>query len=96
MNSYDQLIGQTIDGKYVLAEKIGQGGMACVFRGQHLLMQREVAIKLMLPQFSAEPHFIERFQREAQLASRLRSPHIVAIYDFGQTSEGIFYPAGVY
>ncbi len=91
MDMYDQLIGQTIEGKYVLIEKIGQGGMACVFLGQHLLMQREVAIKLMLPQFSSDEHFIERFQREAQLASRLRSPHIVTTYDFGRTKDGIFY-----
>jgi eukaryotic-like serine/threonine-protein kinase len=66
---------------YELLEEIGAGGFGRVYRGRDLGLEREVAIKVLHPSLTTDPAVMERFQREAQLAARLRHPSIVSIYD---------------
>ena len=75
------LTGRAIRG-YALAEKIGAGGMGAVYRAVQPLVEREVAVKIILPAFANHPDFIRRFEAEAQLVARLEHPHIVPLYDY--------------
>jgi serine/threonine protein kinase len=75
---------------YVLEEEIGRGGMGVVYRGRHLALGREVAIKVLAPHLSEDPSFRERFLREAQLAASLDHPHIVPVFDAGEAEGWLF------
>lgn len=86
-----ELIGQTLDGRYRVDAVLGQGGMGMVFRGVQTSMQRPVALKTLHPQLALAPSFFERFKREAEIASRLHHPNIITIFDFGQTADGMCY-----
>ena len=77
----EDLTGRAIRG-YALAEKIGAGGMGAVYRAVQPLVEREVAIKIILPAYANHPDFIRRFEAEAQLVARLEHPHIVPLYDY--------------
>jgi eukaryotic-like serine/threonine-protein kinase len=87
----DQLIGRTFDGRYTIVEKLGEGGMGSVYRSRQHSFGREVAIKVVNPGLVTDPMIIKRFLREAKLSSRLSHPNAVAVLDFGQTDDGIFY-----
>ncbi len=76
------LIGKTL-GQYEIREKIGQGGMAQVFKAYQPGLDRFVAVKVLSPSLAEEPGFTQRFQREAHSAARLHHPHILEVYDFG-------------
>ena len=84
-------------GSYVLEEKLGQGGMGEVWRARHRMLARPAAIKLIRPSISrdARPEVsgdaLRRFEREAQVIARLRSPHTVELFDFGMATDGTFY-----
>lgn len=82
------LIGKVIKQQYTILEKIGQGGMATVYSAMQHSMNRKVAIKVLPPHFMHDEGFIERFEREVEVISRLEHPHILPIYDYGE-SEGI-------
>ena len=77
----DDLSGRAIRG-YALGEKIGSGGMGAVYRATQPIIEREVAVKIILPSFANHPDFIRRFEAEAQLVARLEHPHIVPLYDY--------------
>lgn len=87
----DRLIGRTFDGRYTVVEKLGEGGMGSVYRSRQHSFGREVAIKVVNPGLVTDPMIIKRFLREAKLSSRLSHPNAVAVLDFGQTDDGIFY-----
>ena len=87
----DPFLGRDLDGRFTIIEKIGEGGMGAVYRGSQHSVDREVAIKLVNSQLVYEPDVIKRFLREAKLASRLSHPNAVAVLDFGQTDDGVFY-----
>jgi serine/threonine protein kinase/uncharacterized protein YraI len=70
-------------GQYEIREKIGQGGMAHVYKAYQPGLERFVAVKVLSPALAEEPGFTERFQREALSAARLHHPHILEVYDFG-------------
>jgi serine/threonine protein kinase len=70
--------------RYQVEARIGAGGMAEVYRGFDRVLNRTVAIKVLLPQFARDASFVERFRREAQAAARLNHPNIVGVYDTGQ------------
>jgi len=80
----DPLIGTQLDDYYIQA-KLGEGGMAQVYKAYHARLKREVAIKVILPQIAAQSGFRERFEREAQLVASLEHRNIVAVYDFRDT-----------
>ncbi|MEP7136842.1 MAG: protein kinase [Chloroflexota bacterium] len=77
----DDLSGRAIRG-YALGERLGNGGMGAVYRAIQPLVEREVAVKIILPQYANHPDFIRRFEAEAQLVARLEHPHIVPLYDY--------------
>jgi serine/threonine protein kinase/ankyrin repeat protein len=82
----DYLIGQVLDAKYRIEERRGQGGMGAVYRALHQGTGRLVAIKIIAPEFMANPEFVERFRREAKAAGMLNHPHVVNVTDFGITT----------
>jgi len=83
------LAGQTIKG-YVLEKLVGQGGFGAVYKAQQPAIRREVAIKVILPEFVNDPDFVRRFEAEAQLIAHLESLHIVPLYDFWRDQAGAF------
>ena len=91
MTSTDPLIGQTLDEKYYLEERLGEGGMGRVYRAKHLLMDRPVAIKVLHPRFVDNEAARTRFQLEARAAVLLHHVNAVSVTDFGQTSYGYVY-----
>jgi len=76
-------IGENV-GPYRIVEKLGQGGMATVFKAYHPALDRYVAIKVLHPAFQEDPQFLARFQREARIVAKLDHPNIVPIYDFAE------------
>ncbi|MFY9188652.1 MAG: Stk1 family PASTA domain-containing Ser/Thr kinase [bacterium] len=70
--------------RYELMEKIGEGGMAVVYKARCTFLDRWVAIKILRDQYANNPEFVDRFQREARAAARLAHPNIVSIYDVGE------------
>jgi hypothetical protein len=81
--------GQTIAG-YRVEDVIASGGMAVVYRATQLSLGRTVALKVLAHHLSADPEFRERFRREAALQARLEHPHIVTVYEAGESEEGLF------
>lgn len=71
-------------GRYELIEKIGEGGMAVVYKGKDRLLNRYVAIKILRPEFTKDEQFIENFKRESQASARLSHANIVGVYDVGK------------
>ena len=78
------------NGRYELLRHIARGGMADVYLARDELLSREVALKVLFPEFANDPNFVERFRREAQAAANLNHPNIVGIYDWGQ-ERGTYY-----
>jgi serine/threonine-protein kinase len=79
-----------LNGRYELHRRIARGGMADVFLAKDQLLDRPVAVKVLFPQFAAEPTFVARFRREAQAAANLNHPSIVAVYDWGEHEDTYF------
>lgn len=84
------MIGRVFNNRYQITERIGIGGMAEVYRAQDNVLGRLVAVKVMLPQYAADPSFTQRFKQEAAAAANLQSPYIVNVYDWGH-DEGTYY-----
>lgn len=78
------LIGKSLSGRYKIVRTIGGGGMAHVYLARDIILDRDVAIKVLRFDFVGEDEFLRRFQREAQAASSLAHPNIVSIYDVGE------------
>ncbi|OBF85007.1 protein kinase [Mycobacterium sp. 852002-51163_SCH5372311] len=77
-------------GPYELQSLIGAGGMGEVYRAYDTTKDRTVAVKLLPPEFAADPSFQERFLRECRMAARLQSPHVIPVHDFGQIDGVLF------
>lgn len=77
--------------QYEIESLLGRGGMGAVYRGKQAALDRAVAIKLLPAELAADAEFMSRFQREARTLARLQHPGIVAVHDFGQTSQGHLY-----
>jgi serine/threonine protein kinase len=85
------LLGQVLDGRYKIESVLGHGGMGMVFRATQTSVQRPVAVKTLNSALAAAPTFFERFRREAEVASRLRHPNVITIFDFGRAPDGTCY-----
>jgi serine/threonine-protein kinase len=92
----DPLIGAVLGDRYQIVSRIGAGGMGAVYRAQHTTLKRDLAIKVLLPEFGGKDEFVRRFEREAESASRLGHPNIITVTDFGRTPEGLLFLAMEY
>jgi beta-lactam-binding protein with PASTA domain/predicted Ser/Thr protein kinase len=79
-----------LNDRYEVQQRIGRGGMADVFLARDVLLDRQVAIKVLFPEFATDPAFVERFRREAQSAANLNHPNIVGVYDWGRSDNTYF------
>lgn len=77
------LVGTILGNRYEIEAKLGEGGMAVVYRANDLLLERTVAVKVLHPQYAADPDFRFRFEREARAAASLSHPNVVSIFDVG-------------
>src|SRR2546426_6673830 len=87
----DPLIGRIFDEKYRLEERLGGGGMGTVYCGTHLLIDRQVALKVLSQRFVGDQTAQQRFRREARAAGRMQHPNAVTVTDFGATDDGYLY-----
>ena len=85
-----ELIGKILAGRYEIIEKIGEGGMAYVYKARDNFLNRYVAIKVLKDEFSKDEVFVKRFRTEAQSAASLIHPNIVSVFDVGE-DKGISY-----
>ena len=86
----DPLVGQILDDRYRIEDRIARGGMATVYSATDLRLDRYVAIKVMHASLAEDSAFVSRFVREAKAAARLTDPHVVAVYDQGE-DRGLIY-----
>ena len=81
---------QILNNRYLIEKPLGVGGMAKVYQAQDLTLERTVAVKILLEEYSEAPEFHNRFRHEAKSAAKLSHPNIVTVYDFGLTNQTIF------
>jgi tRNA A-37 threonylcarbamoyl transferase component Bud32 len=87
-NAPEKLVGKTLADRYRLTRPIGSGGMGTVFLGEHVLIHKPIAVKVLSPDYSSKTEEVERFLQEARAASRIRQENVVDITDFGISREG--------
>lgn len=85
------LVGATLDGRYELVSHLATGGMGAVFRARHVHLRKDVAVKVLRPDLCSSPEIVERFRREAEIASALEHENIVRVTDFGRTTDGYLF-----
>ena len=84
------IIGKVLASRYEIIGKVGEGGMAVVYKAKDTLLNRHVAVKVLKDEFSKDKMFVDRFKKEAQSAAALTHPNIVSVFDVG-TEDGINY-----
>ncbi len=82
----ESLVGRTLDGRYRIDAKIGEGGLGTVYRAQHLKLDRAVAIKVLKADLRAIPDIRSRFEREVRMLAALSHPNVVTITDYGDAA----------
>ena len=92
----DPMIGRVLDGRWIIEKAIGAGGMGAVYLGHQRSVDRQVAIKTLRANLSETDDFVDRFFREARIATTINHPHSVTILDFGQDEDGTLYLAMEY
>jgi serine/threonine protein kinase len=90
-DQFDQLVGRVFEKRYRILEPLGEGGMGAVFLGEHVVIGRKVAIKVLHSRLGASEDFASRFAREAVAAGRLAHPNCVPVTDSGQLEDGTAY-----
>jgi serine/threonine-protein kinase len=83
-------IGQMLGDRYRLTELLGEGGMATIYLGHDLKLERDVAIKILRPEYGRDGAFVARFRQEANSAAALSHPNVVQVYDYGTDEAGPF------
>ncbi len=91
----DKIIGRTL-GDFLVKEKLGEGGFGAVYKATQITLSREAVIKILHTRHRTNPQIIERFKREALLASQLEHPYCAHIYSFGAESDGLLWIAMEY
>jgi eukaryotic-like serine/threonine-protein kinase len=85
------LIGRVISDRYRIAELLAMGGMGAVYRGEHLLLKKRIAIKILHPEIENLPDLVARFEREAIAGAHIQHPNVAAATDFGKLDDGSFF-----
>src|SRR6185369_12287184 len=86
----NSIVGQTLDGKYLMESLLGMGGMGAVFRARHTFINNEVAIKIIHPKMAVSNDVVERFLREARAAAMIDHPNAIKVTDFGRDSDMLY------
>jgi serine/threonine-protein kinase len=89
----ERVLGRVIAERYRVLALVGSGGMGEVYRAEHIGLKRPTALKFMRPALGGDPAALARFRREAEQASRISHPNVGAIYDFGETPDGLVFLA---
>jgi serine/threonine protein kinase len=92
----DSYVGRMIAGRYAVVKKLNQGGMGAVYLAIQRPLDRFVAVKVLLKSHAGDPTAARRFEKEARSVSRLTHPHVVTLYDFGETEANELYIAMEY
>ena len=79
--------GQTFDGRYSISRLLGKGGMGSVYLGQHTVIGKKVAVKILRREFAKSEEMVKRFYREAQAAAAIGHKNIIDVMDVGVTGE---------
>jgi tRNA A-37 threonylcarbamoyl transferase component Bud32 len=87
----DSLLGTLIGDRYRVLARLGEGGMGAVYRVEHVMMKKELALKLLHPELGRLEEVAKRFEREAEAAARLDHPNIIQVTDFGRTPDGMLF-----
>jgi serine/threonine-protein kinase len=85
------LAGSVLSGRYLIQAVLGEGGMGTVYLGEHTLMHKRVAIKVLHPEMMRMPEVVARFEREAMAAAHIEHPNVAAATDFGKLEDGSFF-----
>ena len=88
------MIGQIV-GNYKITQKLGEGGMGAVYRGVDMMLEREVAIKVLRPELASQPQVVERFRSEAVTLAKLNHPNIATLYSFLRQGDRLLHGDGV-
>jgi tRNA A-37 threonylcarbamoyl transferase component Bud32 len=86
----DPLVGQVVADRYRIITRIGEGGMGQVYLAEHVHMRRRCAVKFLNPDLAGNDFALKRFMREAENASRIDHPNVVTMYDFGESTGGVY------
>jgi len=89
----DPLVGQVLDRRYRIEFRLAAGGFGAIYRAQHVINRRHVALKVLHANLAREPDVVARFRREATALAQLRSPHSIVAFERGETEDGIMYIA---
>ena len=89
----DPYIGRSLNGRFAVEGKLGEGGFGAVYRGTQSATGRKVALKLLHPEMTRDQNVVERFRREGQVLCALRDAHTITTYDFDRTDDGTLFIA---
>ena len=89
--SFDHIIGEVLASRYRIEERLGEGAMGAVYRAKHVKVGRPFAVKVLHPRLLEDAKQLQRFEREAELAGRLRHPNVIGVVDVGDTTDGMRY-----
>ncbi|HUS29075.1 MAG TPA: serine/threonine-protein kinase [Kofleriaceae bacterium] len=88
---YDKLIGQVLANRYLIETRLGEGAMGAVYRAKHVKVGRAFAVKVLHARLLEDKKVLQRFEREAELAGRLRHPNVIGVVDVGEMPDGTRY-----
>ncbi|HEY1552840.1 MAG TPA: protein kinase [Kofleriaceae bacterium] len=87
----DKLIGEVLANRYRIENRLGEGAMGSVYKAKHVKVGRAFAVKVLHPRLLEDDKVLQRFEREAELAGRLRHPNVIGVVDVGETTDGLRY-----
>ncbi len=87
----DKLIGEVLASRYRIEHRLGEGAMGAVYKARHVKVGRAFAVKVLHPRLLVDDKVLMRFEREAELAGRLRHPNVIGVVDVGETHDGLRY-----
>jgi serine/threonine protein kinase len=85
------LVGRILGDRYRILSRLGQGGMGSIYLAEHVTLGKQMAVKVLRPEYSRDAELLDRFQHEARAASQIGQENIVEVFDFGHTPEGEAY-----